>query len=212
MTDVPPDPARPVVVSVEQKLLAGQVLWRVHSADYDANSFYHGDWKYPTRFAPIEDAGGALVPVLYAGIEPPGALFESIFHDVPPTGVRTAPVARLQKRMLSRLELSKDVRLADLTMLGLPSLGVLRQQLIESNAVHYPVTGRWSEAIHNDNDVIEGLYWISKQNDRHSALMLFGSRVLENAVAVQHEVYELWHDEGFALVATWAEAAKITLV
>lgn len=184
----------------------------MHEAFREPNGFFDGVGAYPTRFAPIKDVAGRYVPVLYAGPEQPGALFESIFHSVPRTGFRSLQAAVLDARVLGHLELLTDLRLADLTGLGIGSLGATRVELIESEASHYNETVTWAEAIHQDNPDIQGLYWTSRQNDRFRAVMLFGDRVPETVLRQVDPGLELWHDDGIRLVAHWADRADIALV
>ncbi len=97
-------------------------------------------------------------------------------------------------------------------MEGLPSLGTDRVRLIDSESTEYDTTRQWAEAIHNDNPSLDGLYWISRQNDRCPAILLFGTRVGTRDVAGDPASLALDAGMGFDLVARWADKADITLI
>lgn len=210
MSAAPTPPTRPLIVKITETLQLGTSLWRAHHESRDANAFWPGT-PGETRFASIVDSSGIPIPVLYAGDSSECAVFESVFHDLPATGARSADLRRLENRMLTRLELQTSVVLADLTKRGLPSLGMTRTELIESEAIHYQATAAWAEAIHNDNPGIQGLYWISRQNDRVAAAMLFGDRVDPDDVAPSRETYALSHGRGLREVLEKALSADITM-
>jgi RES domain len=49
--------------------------------------------------------------------------------------------------------------------------------LIDTDAIDYPFTRAWAEALYERNPDAQGLYWTSRQENRAQALMLFGPRV-----------------------------------
>lgn len=207
----PAAPRRPLTVSVYQDLAVKTRLWRAHDSSRPALGYWPGSASHPTRFAPITDTSDTPIPVLYLGLKREGALFESVFHDLPAIGYRAADVDRLQGRVLSRARVRRRLHLADLTKYGLPSLGATRDGLIESEAARYTETAQWAEAIHRDNPEAEGLYWISRQNDRVASVMLFGDRVGAADLHLTRKRIELWHGKGLGLVLKWAERAEIVM-
>jgi hypothetical protein len=54
---------------------------------------------------------------------------------------------------------------------------VRRNELIDTEKDNYPSTRKWAEAIHATCPGAEGLCWISRQDDRALAVMLFGDRI-----------------------------------
>jgi hypothetical protein len=48
---------------------------------------------------------------------------------------------------------------------------------IDTEKDQYPRTRRWAEAIHTACPTVEGLCWVSRQDDRGLAIVLFGDRV-----------------------------------
>jgi hypothetical protein len=71
----------------------------------------------------------------------------------------------------------RDIALADLSATASRRIGIKRNQLIDTEKDSYPETRAWAQAIHAQCPDVEGLCWISRQDDRSRALMLFGDRV-----------------------------------
>ena len=67
--------------------------------------------------------------------------------------------------------------LADLGSKALRKLGVQRRQLIDTEKDQYPLTRQWAEAIHAQHPDVQGLCWVSRQDDGAKALVLFGDRL-----------------------------------
>lgn len=66
----------------------GRVIHVMHETAFAPESFNPGvdgagRLRKPTRFAPIRDAKGKVVPYLYGGSTLDCAIFETVFHDVP---------------------------------------------------------------------------------------------------------------------------------
>ena len=67
---------------------AGQAIHVIHDAAFEPQSFNpgvdaDGALRNPTRFAPIRDRKGRVVPYLYDGSSLDCAIFETVFHNVP---------------------------------------------------------------------------------------------------------------------------------
>ncbi|WP_248313573.1 RES family NAD+ phosphorylase [Bosea sp. F3-2] len=155
----------------------GQVIHRIHLDLYAPAAFNPG-LRGNARFSPITDGNGAAIPTLYGGTSFDCAAMETVFHDVPfAPGLKTFDKAKLQGQVHSLLAPERDLILADLSAIALRSLGVQRKQLIDTEKDHYPQTRLWAEAIHAACPQIDGLCWISRQDDRASALVLFGNRI-----------------------------------
>ena len=76
----------------------------------------------------------------------------------------------------------KPRKIADLSSVALRKLGVQHKQLIDTEKDQYPATRRWAEAIHAQHPDIQGLSWISRQDDSTRAVVLFGDRVSKGAL------------------------------
>lgn len=137
-----------------------------------------GHPRRPTRFAPIRDARGRIVPYLYGGSTLDCAIFETIFHDVPVDATdKFVDLDEFAQRGHGEIVPSRDLRVVDLTSEGLHRLRVPKEELIVSAARMYPGTARWAEALYRQFPNIDGLMWMSRQRDRDRALLLFGDRV-----------------------------------
>jgi RES domain len=79
--------------------------------------------------------------------------------------------------MSTRRSPSRGLTLADLSSTALKSLGLRRSDLIDTEKDQYPGTRIWAEAIHAARPLVESLCWVSRQDDRALAVMLFGDRI-----------------------------------
>jgi hypothetical protein len=194
---------------------AGTRLYRVHSLTRAADAFNpctRPDLR-PGRFHPFYVADGTPVPVLYAGTSEEAALFETIFRDVPRAGPakRVFPT-RYRGTGLSELVLTEDLVLADLRGPGLLRFGLRPRNLTDCSAAHYPETVRWAAALHRAFAGLDGLAWTSRQDNRATAVMLFGDRVPASALAAGSAPLRLDVAPGLLLLHATAEAADILLV
>lgn len=162
---------------------AGRPLHVVHDAAYAPESFNpgvdaSGKLRNPTRFAPIHDAKGAVVPYLYGGSTLDCAIFETVFHNVPVDAPhKFVDLDDFAHRAHGCVEPGRDLKLVDLTTDGLHRLKIGKAELVASAAIDYADTARWAEAIHHQFPDVDGLVWMSRQRDRDQALVLFGDRV-----------------------------------
>lgn len=153
------------------------LLHRIHNEKYHACQFnpgLHGN----ARFSPVSDSTGSPVPSLYGGLTPACAMMETIFHDIPcAPGFKTLDKNKLCGLVLSVLTVTRELTLADLSSIALRKLGVSRRQLIETEKCDYPSTRLWAQAIHRQYTDIQGLSWVSRQDDSARAVILFGDRI-----------------------------------
>lgn len=171
------------------------MLHRVHQDHYKGDQFNPG-LTGNARFSPIRDAEGDPIPTLYAAITFDAAAMESVFHDVSHApGFKHYDERKLEGQVLSELKVKRDLKLADLGSVALRKLGVQRKQLIDTEKDQYPATRRWAEAIHAQHPDIQGLSWISRQDDSARAVLLFGDRVPKGALQQVGESRSLLKDE-----------------
>jgi hypothetical protein len=162
---------------------AGQVIHVIHDAAFDPQSFNPGvdatgKLRNPTRFAPIRNAKGRVVPYLYGGSTREGAIFETVFHNVPIDAPdKFVDLVDFANRAYGQIVPQRDLRLVNLTTDGLHRLKVPKAELIASAPIDYLDTARWAEAFHRQCSDADGLFWMSRQRDRDQALVLFGDRV-----------------------------------
>jgi hypothetical protein len=155
----------------------GQVIHRIHLKIYGSSEFNPG-LKGNARFSPIKASDGASIPTLYGGTTFDCAAMETVFHDVPFTaGLKTFDKKKLTDQVYSQVTPKRDLNLADLSATALRKLGVQRNELIDTEKDKYPDTRKWAEAIHAACPSAEGLRWVSRQDDRALAIVLFGDRL-----------------------------------
>jgi hypothetical protein len=104
---------------------------------------------------------------------------ETVFHDVPfIAGPKMwSKATHVAGKVWSRLSLSRDLALIDLSAVPLRKLGISRKDLIECDASQYPETRAWALALHDQYPDAEGFTWTSRQADPARALVLFGDRL-----------------------------------
>ena len=162
---------------------AGEVIHVIHDTVYAPESFNPGvdaagTLRNPTRFAPIRDRKGKVVPYLYGGSTRDCAIFETVFHNVPVDAAdKSVDLDEFAQRGHGHVVAARDLRLVDLTSEGLHRLKVPKDELITSPARDYADTAKWAQALHRQFSDVDGLIWMSKQRDRDRALLLFGDRV-----------------------------------
>jgi hypothetical protein len=155
----------------------GQVIHRIHPQAYGSSQFnpgLHGN----ARFSPIKASSGANIPTLYGGTAFDCAAMETVFHDVPfVVGLKTFDKQKLAGHVYSQVTPKRDIKLIDLSVTALKRLGLPRSQLIDTEKNEYPNTRKWAEAFHAACPHAEGLCWVSRQDDRAMAIVIFGDRV-----------------------------------
>ncbi len=190
-------------------LKKGTCLFRVHHQKYAGTAFNPGGGQ-PSRFSPIVNSDGDNIPTLYAGNSQKSALAESIFRNIVSTSSAITRFS-LRKQLLSTLQNTRNLRLVDLTQNGLRRLGLKRNQLLESEYDSYEQTARWAEAIHNSDEAVDGMIWISTQYDTEKSILLFGDRVLSKDLLIINQGDSLYDGSGFDLVMEFANEAGITI-
>lgn len=176
-------PAPPVTLHVTlTELPQGNLLHRVHQNQYRADQFNPGV-QGNARFSPILDDKGNPIPTLYGGTTMDCALMETIFHDIPHTaGFKSFDSGKLGGQVHSILKIAQPLQLVDLASVPLRKLGVTRKQLIDTEKDQYPATRKWAEAIYQQYPQVQGLSWISRQDDSARAVVLFGDRITQSAL------------------------------
>jgi hypothetical protein len=165
---------------------AGEPIHTLYSTNYAPGYFNSGLDKSgkprcPTRFAPIRDEQGGVVPYLYGGSSRDCAIFETVFHNVPVDApCKFIDLDDFANRGYAKLIPHRTLRLVDLTTEGLHRLKVPKEELVASPSRDYLETARWAEALHRQYRDVDGLIWMSRQRDRDRALVLFGDRVGKN--------------------------------
>ncbi|UVL86257.1 RES family NAD+ phosphorylase [Pseudomonas sp. B21-028] len=194
-------------------LAKGDVFHRVHQDKYQPDQFnpgVHGN----ARFSPIQDDQGQAIPTLYGGTTVECALMETIFHDVPHTaGFKSFDKSKLAGQVHSVVQVSQPLQLVDLSSVPLRKLGVTRKQLIDTEKDQYPATRKWAEAIHRQYPDVQGLSWVSRQDDSARAVVLFGDRIPEGALHSQGASRSLTEDSNaFDTVLDLADRIGVVVI
>lgn len=192
---------------------AGTLLHRVHQERFGATE-YNPTGGGSARFSPLTNAAGAIVPTLYAGSTFHCAVMETAFHDVSyAPGLKTFQQKRLNGLNHSVIRTAKDLTLVDLSTKALRRLGIERQHLIDTPASEYDYTRSWAKAIHQFAPEVQGLRWVSRQDDQAQAYILFGDRMSEGTL-VEHDVgRDLQDDPGtFGQLLSLAEMIGVLLL
>lgn len=184
LADGPPPPPNLAALASWFSWPKGRPIHRIHLDRYDGNQFNPGV-SGNARFSPIKTKAGLSIPTLYGGMTFECAAMETVFHDVPYSpGLKTLEKSKLRDQTYSQLIPGRDLNLIDLSSPALRKLGIERKELIDTEKDRYPHTRKWAEAFHAECDEADGLCWVSRQDDRASAIMLFGDRVEDALLAV----------------------------
>ena len=120
--------------------------------------------------------------------------------------------AELTTRVLSRIDLARDIKIANLSGYGLRKLGLKRSQLLECESPRYVETARWAAAIYRSDESLDGMVWVSRQFDIARALLAYGGRLDEDDFVVSGEPESLHNGKAYRRVQMAASAAGITIV
>lgn len=162
----PPDPFTPAV----SVLRAGTRLYRVHDNAFTVAQFNPGVGG-PSRFAFF---GDPVVPVLYTAMSEEAAVAETLLRDVPATG-GVLSHGDYARRVMGRLTVQRDLRLAALHGLGLRRLGVTDTDVVDVHGPGvYAQTVHWARAAHAAG--YDGLEWMSSRCNNTQAQVIFGDR------------------------------------
>ena len=152
------------------------VWYRIHKATYAAAAF-NATAAGNSRFSPIKDVAGEIVPTIYAGEDVKTALMETVLHDVPsPSHGYIYSPAPPEERVLSTIQLSAEIFLADLTVLGLRRIGLQSSDVIDGDKPSYPTTRTFAAELHAARTDVAGVIWDSRQTGK-KAIVLFEDRL-----------------------------------
>ena len=189
-------------------------LWRV-SKDMTGLSFsvWAGRRK---RFSPMYAADGVtVIGSWYGATSQPGAIFESVFHDIRPSHQypRVQPNEYID-RYLSPITTTRDLILVDLTSSGLHAIGITRSALIESTSRRYEWTNGIAARLRAAAPAADGFVWVSRAHDKAESVALFDDSAPARMIDVHpaEPAIALGLGPGLNLIRELALDAKITLV
>lgn len=207
-------PAPPATLHITRMTFhKGHALHRVHPQEYTAAEFNPGVVGN-ARFSPIRDAKGRPIPTIYAGTTYECAAMETVFHDVPHTaGFKSFDKNKLVGQTHSLIESIEDLKLADLGTIALRKLGVERKRLIDTEKDQYPMTRPWAKAIHDQFPDVQGLSWVSRQDDSARAFMFFGDRVAKGTLQQNGNSRNLVNDsDAYTALLVLADRIGVNIV
>lgn len=176
-----PTPQQLSLIRVK-KLDSGTLLHRVHPNQFGATAF-NPTSSGSARFSPITDDKGQVIPTIYSASSYQSALMETVFHDISLTvNFQHIDVSNIQHLVYSKIIITNEIKLADFTRVGLLRIGVDRIQMIDSPKCFYQGTREWAAAIHAQRPDLQGIYWVSRQDDQAWACILFEDRLGPNPV------------------------------
>jgi hypothetical protein len=191
---------------------SGRPFVRCHHIRFGATEFNPG-LGLAGRFHPFADGESRKVPSLYAADNLDDALSETVFHDVPVRGPgKGVTKLALQPMVVSTLACERELSLVQLYGFGLSRLGLSRAELIETASEEYERTAAWAQALHASDERIDGLLWVSRQNDASLALVLFGDRVARATLQVVEAPQPLYFSPGYDEIQRAAGLAGITII
>lgn len=142
---------------------AGQVLYRVHWSSLDPVFFGPGAGRRPVfRF----DSASGLFGVLYAGVQPDGAIAETLLRNPQRRMVSARDVFM---RALSELKPSRALRMVALHGQGLQRVGT-------DNAIStgpYEPCGAWADSLWLHPDRPDGIAYASRHDPGQRCLAIF---------------------------------------
>lgn len=168
VTPLPPQPFAPRTESLE----FGSLLHRVHHHHFRGAQFNPGRGS-PTRFAFVRGQTGRKVGALYAAATQDAAVAETLLHDLPLSG-GILPFERYAPTVMSRLIVTRPLRLAAFHGLGLRQLKVTAEQLTSSPASTYSQTLAWAQAAYDAG--FDGCSWMSRLCNNSKSYVFFSDR------------------------------------
>jgi hypothetical protein len=122
---------------------------------------------------------GQRVGTLYAGETFEVAVYETLFRDLPPLpGPRDVLGMKADGSVHCKLKTKRPLRLAALFDKHLKKWGLNREVLIGCRGRDaYRGTILWAEAVHDQFPYLDGMVWMSRQDETGKAYLLFGDRV-----------------------------------
>lgn len=177
----------------------------------------------PRRFSPVRDQNSHRIPVLYAGEDLACALGESVFHDLPDDPATPAEVFRADLLALraGTIAVTVPVGLADVTDAALAGYGYRRPDVVDTDAVDYPITRLWAQHAWNTTSC-RGLVWNSRRSPDRLSFVLFVNpprpadrpRALRrrDQLAVVAPPLPLYDGDGLGAVMTAAANRNVTVI
>ena len=166
----PPDPFDPLW----EPLPPDSRIFRVHESRFADGVANDGTTFNPGYGSPLRWSffGDPVVPVHYSAASPEASVHEAILHDAVP-GAHVSR-ASWNRKVLTPLRTTRELRLVQLHSDGLRRLGVHARDLTDTDSDQYPFTVEWAVAAHAAG--ADGVVWMSRQLNSIRAYCMFGDR------------------------------------
>ena len=153
----------------------GDILFRIHRDD-GRDPLHFGRAKLAHQRARFHGPRGQY-GVCYLGVKPETAFVETLLRY---PGGQLVSMSDLAARKLARVEVTRDLRVADLTGPGLVLIGGTAEI---SSTRDYTLSWAWSRAVYEHPDGADGILYRCRHDDDQLAVALFGRA--RTAVRVQ---------------------------
>jgi chromosome partitioning protein len=158
-------------------------LFRIHNRDYGALHFN----RYQTRFASPEGEYG----VLYATLD----VYAAFLEVIRTIESKIVPVDILKRRSLSKLYPQRDLKLVNISGIGLVSIGADSRIYTGS----YQISQSWSQTFYEHPDRVDGIYYPSRYDSSRYCVALYESRILPGDLQEQRVTEDNLLDRSFEL-------------
>jgi hypothetical protein len=163
-----PDPRRAV-------LSRGTVVWRIHRGARPADEPNPTAQPRPRRGGRFDSLDGSY-SYLYLADSVEGAVAETLCRNLPvDRSPRVIPHSGVRGKVLTSLEITSDIIVADLTGTGTAQINA-GSWLTHSDPSRYLRTRRWAAAILAADPMLTGLMYRPRHDDNRLAWMLASTR------------------------------------
>jgi hypothetical protein len=180
-------------------LPTGTNLWRMHDRDFlptefkatPAHPYFDGGRFDATPHDPY--------PYLYVALNQETAVAEGLLRNAlfDVDGFRFAPLAAIERRILSSIRTRTELRL--ISLLSAVDLATVGQDnwLVEADGPHYALIRFWSGELRRASPDAHGLIWQSRRDRPHHSIVLFGDRCPIDALGrASHGAIDLGTPDG----------------
>lgn len=186
----------------------GEQLVRVYHRDHGAQGF--NPTPSSARFRPVRNAKGNVVPTAYGAADAETALAETLLRGV--DALATGSRRRLFLKEVIGIEMAvmapkKEIALARFRGQGLTRLKLRRSDVIDCEAIRYPYTAEWGQAVFDCPVEVGGIVWTSKQSDAERAVMLWKGPVDPEDLVLDGPSIPLDSGRGLEMVRSACELA-----
>jgi hypothetical protein len=157
-------------------LATGTKLFRVHKRHRRPTSFNTSQAWANERDGRFDSDADDYYPFYYAALSERGALYETLVVEAGLAVGDPVPHLALKDRVLSVVELARDVILVSLRTEADFALTGQSEWLVRALPREYPLTRRQARSIRSRHSRLQGLIWYSRKDPEEQSVILFGDR------------------------------------